>query len=153
MPGRSISGLTKEELMAFQKLIRNIELTDIFVRKMSYERNYDTLYKGINGNLNVDVSMKPGPISYANDTMIVIKPYKVNLQSGKETILSLEVEYRLVFDLKDIEIVKTNLENEKVRKFFLDRQIMRFVWPFLREEFNSACGKTGIRPLVLPLLL
>jgi len=45
MPGRNISGLTKEELMAFQKLIRNIELTDIFVRKMSYERNYDTFKK------------------------------------------------------------------------------------------------------------
>lgn len=152
MPRRSNGGLKKEELKSFQELIRNIQLIEIFVEKMSYERKPDTWYENIDGNVNVDISTKPGAISYTNSSMVVIKPYKINLRKSEKTIFTMKVEYRLLFALKDIEVVKVKLENEAVKKFFLDRQIMRFVWPFLRETFNSACGKAGIRPLTLPML-
>lgn len=140
--------LTKEESQQFIKLMSFVQLSDIFVVSEKF-RNFG---RGTGKNFKVLLDIKGTKIDMDSAQPEAYITYVIKLFEGRKKIFEQETTYRISLDITDKDQVKEILSNEKIRRFFLGKQLMKVTWPFLRQEFHDNCARVGIRPLTLPFL-
>ena len=65
-----------------------------------------------------------------------------------------EAEYVLfiVFLIKDKSKIESLLQNEEIKKVFIEKQIDKLIWSYLRGIVMDAFNKHSLRPIPLPLV-
>ena len=58
----------------------------------------------------------------------------------------------IAFTIKDAETVERLLKIEEIKQIFINKQIDRLVWSYLRGIVMDAFNKHSLRPIPLPLL-
>ena len=58
----------------------------------------------------------------------------------------------IAFTIKDKETVERLLKIEEIKQMFINKQIDRLVWSYLRGIVMDAFNKHSLRPIALPLL-
>ncbi len=144
----SLGKLNQEKSQQFLELINNLELEDVTVREMSFK----LLSPLEEGAITIKIGEKDDLPSLEGQKLEVYRTFTVIVEQGKAQKLRFQAQYLLLFSVANRDIVSRALEDEVILEFFLKRQIVRLVWPFLREDFHLACSKLGIHPITLKLL-
>ena len=143
----TIIKLTKEEFSQFFELIKNINLKNIFILKEKYEiKNKENNLKKI----SIELKLKSGNLELENNRAFV--EYQIKLKDGKKIFYTQETKYEVELYIKNKEEVIKILKNENIEKFFIEKQLNKIAWPFLRVDFHNNLARVGIKPITLPLL-
>jgi hypothetical protein len=139
--------LSPEEFQKFLELIDSLELEDITVMKMSFE----LLSPLEEGTVAIKIGERAGSPQRKGEKLEIPQAFAITVEQKEEEKLRFRVEYLLTFSVARDETVSQALEYEGVTRFFLEQQVPKLVWPFLREDFHFACSKLGLRPITLKL--
>ncbi|SHF25488.1 hypothetical protein SAMN02745164_02101 [Marinitoga hydrogenitolerans DSM 16785] len=145
---RTAIELNKEEFKLFFELIKNINLKDIFLSKEKIEIHE----KRNNGSstIKIELKIKTGNINLEKRKAYI--EYTIKLREKNKIIYKQETEYIITLNIKNIDKVSEIIKNKKIYTFFIEKQLNKIVWPFLRVDFHNNLGRVGIRPVTLPLL-
>ena len=142
--------LNQSEILTFNELISNLGLLDIHISKLNHSK---VEIKPTTNKFEVKININPGETEKEDRILKVNINFNVNLNYEGAPFFLFEVFYKVLFSMKDPSTVGYDLGLEKIRKFFLQKHIPRILWPYLRQEFSSATGKSGIKPFNLPMIM
>lgn len=144
---KSPDEFSEKGIQKFADLLNKIEFSDIFVRKLSFEK-----MGAIEPGLNVNVNANQPSIEIKDNSINATIGFLIEITSSEKKVFSMNAVYDAFFTSKELDYVKKLLEDEEVKNLFLNKQLLKLVWPFLREDFHTSNAKIGIRPMTLPLL-
>ena len=62
-------------------------------------------------------------------------------------------EFFAIFSIQNPDIYQELWQIEGIRKVFIERQLKRTLWPFLREHVLDGMVRVGLAPITLPWIL
>ncbi|MBN2433773.1 MAG: hypothetical protein JXK07_00750 [Spirochaetes bacterium] len=149
--------LSTTEKEQFAALIQAIHLQDIQVLDVHYR-------KSRLGDLNekekseAKISWQQSfsqndPLSL-DDNVIVFRPkYNFSLKSNEEEFFHLTMITIVRFKIKDKQVFESALGLEPVKKFFYEKQILKIMYPLLRQHVIDSMSRLSISPFTLPLVI
>ncbi|MCX6089178.1 MAG: hypothetical protein NTY95_16230 [Bacteroidia bacterium] len=140
--------MSEEISLQFKNILHSIELDDIFISKIAYK--IEKMPE--NGDIVIDLGKKISEPEINQNKIAEHISFKITIEQNEEKIMSFQIEYKLIFDILSLEMLNKSLETAEAKKFFLEYQIPKFAWPFLREDFHTACTKVGMRPITLKMM-
>jgi len=148
--GSRDSSIKKEQIIKFQSLIKCVHLNSIYISSINFNRST----KEIEPPIEVAIKSK---VSFINEEPFENKfqlknDYLITFKSKKEKVAKIEISYILYMSCDNLEIMNDALKDERVRKVFLNRQIPKFSWSFLRNDVEIITSKAGFKPFFLDLL-
>lgn len=144
------SKLNRETLKKFAELLNVIELFDFLTESQSFKRRSWNILK----DLKVEISSSSEILNLEDigRTIETKTFFDVLLKDDEKEIMRFSSTYLIIFTNKDPDKVKELLTDKNVKELFLDKQLPKIAWSFLRSDYNLALAKVGIRPITLPLL-
>ncbi len=94
---------------------------------------------------------KDDPINQ-DSTLLNNHKYKFTFSVDDKTYFVAEYIVFIAFTIKDKETVERLLKIEEIKQMFINKQIDRLVWSYLRGIVMDAFNKHSLRPIPLPLL-
>ncbi len=142
--------LNQSEILTFNELISNLGLIDIYISRLNYSK---VEIKPTTNKFEVKINIKPDEIEIEEKILKANINFNIKLNYDEAPFFTFEVDYKVIFSMKDIGTVEYDISVEKIKKFFLQKHIPRIVWPYLRQEFNNSTGKSGMKPFNLPIIM
>lgn len=79
--------------------------------------------------------------------------YKFDFSISNKIFYSCDYEIYVDFEILDIEKVSEALKDEQIKKLFIEKQIDKLVWSYLRGIVMDGFNKHSLTPIPLPLLV
>lgn len=147
--------LSEDKMALFHELLGAIELHSIILHEMSFKRipgytpDGDRLKIGFNTQQRVSDN---DPFKLAVHTISFNPQYEIKMIINENEIMGFKYHYGLVFEVRNAEVFERIFSDNQIRKFFVEIQLPRLTWSFLREEVSNAVRKCGFPPVTLPLM-
>lgn len=139
---------------AFKTLIANLQLAGIQPSKLTSERHPVQLPKNAQLQLNWAQGFADDDPARPDPGHLYFRPkYLVTVTYQDVTIFSHESVFQIAFNLKDGAAFEEAWKNEDARKVFHERQIMKTLWPFVRQEALDGMTRLGLPGFPLPWLV
>ncbi|OQA59848.1 MAG: hypothetical protein BWY41_00755 [Candidatus Atribacteria bacterium ADurb.Bin276] len=140
--------MNKETFQQFKIILDNVELEDINISKIAYK--IEKMPES--GDIAIGLGKKISEPEINQNKMFGYVSFSISIEQNKEKIMSFQVGYKLTFNILSLEILNKSFENAEAKKMFIEYQLPKFAWPFLREDFHTACTKVGMRPITLKMM-
>jgi hypothetical protein len=140
--------MKKETFEDFRKILDSIEFEDINIAIMGYKIEKQPE----KGEITINIGKSISDLNINQNIMAVNASFRIAIEQNNEKIMSFQVDYKLVFNILSLEQLNKSLENAEAKKVFVENQIPKFAWSFLREDFRTACAKVGIKPITLKMM-
>ncbi|QPM69065.1 hypothetical protein [Atribacter laminatus] len=140
--------MKKETFEDFRKILDSIEFEDINIAIMGYKIEKQPE----KGEITINIGKSISDLNINQNIMAVNASFRIAIEQNNEKIMSFRVEYKLLFDIQILEQLEKSLKNNEAKKMFIENQIPKFAWSFLREDFRTACTKLGLRPITLKMM-
>jgi hypothetical protein len=148
--------LTEEDLALFKGIISGVQLLQIQPVSIHSEKStFGTIPPG-NKELTLswnqafaeDDPMKVG------DNQIMLRPrYEFMATLGGDTLFSHTSVFGVLFSIQNREAVDKALASETVKKVFFEKQIMKTMWPILRQQILDGMSRLGLPAIPLPWIV
>lgn len=139
---------------AFKALIINLKLASIQPIRLLSERHPVSLPDKAELQLNWAQSFPDDdPLSLDDGQLLFRRKYNVTIAFQGETVFSHESIFQIGFDVNDKSAFDTAWKNEDARKVFNEKQIVKTLWPFVRQEAWDGMTRLGLPGFPLPWLV
>jgi hypothetical protein len=136
---------------AFGRLIKSLSLRDIRPMKLLSERRGDPPAPESEVQLSWSQSFaKDDPVSLREDAMIFRPRYQFTMRHGDNDIFFHESVFIVAFSITDRKAFDEGWTSQELRDVFMNNQVQRTMWPFLRQQVHDAMSKVGLIPVPLP---
>lgn len=136
----------------FQKLIESLSLTLIQPTKIEFERQClmpeDTS--------EIQISWK---ILYPNESFVIRESFlelfplfEVTLLYEKEIIFTHKSIISVILSIKDMDVFTSIWKDDEIQKFFKEKQLVKTLWPMVRQQVLDGMSRLGLPPIPLPWL-
>ncbi|MGB4586959.1 MAG: hypothetical protein WBH66_07945 [Rectinemataceae bacterium] len=93
------------------------------------------------------------PVTASADTKIFRPKYNFNVSFQDTIIFTQESVFVLVFHVNDPATFDELWADEELRKIFIEKQLLKTMWPLLRQHVQDGMCRLGMSPVALPWLL
>jgi hypothetical protein len=136
----------------FQQLIKLLQLGDI--RFMDSHESVLRIPENFlpDSNLSVESGQaydKKNPI-ITGDCLLFRVKYVFSFLYSKEPYFKAEYIVNIFFKASDLKKVQELLQDEEVKKIFLEKQLTHTMWPILRGTLMNAFSRHSLHPSMLP---
>lgn len=139
----------------FSRLISSLKLTE--VRQTAIEsRRLGDLAGGEDSDLKLEWKQafgKEDPVKVADLSIRFRTRYEFNASSGSKPVFRHLAEYFIFFELADAAVFWSLWPDEELQEIFRNRQVLRTLWPFLRQQVLEGMLRLGLQPVTLPWLM
>jgi hypothetical protein len=148
--------LTEEESARFKGLISGLQLIQIQPLSIHSDKpvfgaispGNQELTLSWNQAFAVDDPMKIG------DSQLMLRPrYEFNAKLGEEQLFTHTSIFGILFGIRDRDAVDKALGTETVKKVFFEKQIMKTMWPILRQQILDGMSRLGLPTIPLPWIV
>lgn len=138
---------------AFSLLVSSLALTTIQPLSLRFDRKADLV-----GDLEFSISWTQAfpttdPAEKGTTALLFRPKYSVQMRQGEREVFSMESLMAVAFDVKNRQDFETAWKNEEARKVFFDKQIMKTLWPLLRQQALDGMTRLGLPGIPLPWLV
>jgi len=137
----------------YPNFIKQIELTNIILFE-SHEKLFFVPSDEQLSNVRIDTEhgyKKDDPVIQKNE-LINNHKYKFTFSVNNEKYFTAEYVIYISFNMKNEEEVKRLLKIDEIRAIFIEKQINKLIWSYIRGIVMDAFNKHSLRPIILPLL-
>lgn len=148
--------LTEEELALFKGLISSVRL--IHIEPVSIHSD-----KTISGALppgSTELTLNWNQAFAEDDSMkvsgnqIMLSPrYEFTASLSGKPLFSHTSVFVVIFGVQNNEAVDNALASEPVKKVFFEKQIMKTMWPILRQQILDGMSRLGLPAIPLPWIV
>lgn len=143
--------LTDRQQEQYRDIVATLNLESIDIRSCRYHREPGE--QSFEGVLGINISRGSAEPYNVGDAITIYPAYRIRMLEEERLLALFEITYEVRFKLQDRPLLDKLLGDEALRDFFMFYQMDKFVWPYLRRDFHDACGRLGIRPPTLPMIL
>ena len=93
------------------------------------------------------------PVPASVDTKIFRPRYNFIVKFQDSLIFTQQSTFLLVFHLVDPSTFDELWADEELRKVFIEKQLMKTMWPLFRQHVQDGMCRLGMSPVALPWLL
>lgn len=93
------------------------------------------------------------PVSASEDTKVFRPKYNFTVSFQESLIFTQESIFVLVFQVNDPATFDELWADEELRKIFIEKQLLKTMWPLLRQHVQDGMCRLGMSPVALPWLL
>ena len=139
----------------FQQLIKLLQLGDI--RFMDSHESVLHIPENILPDSNTSLESgqafdKDSPI-ITGDCLLFRVKYVFSFLNNKEPYFKAEYIVNIFFEASDIKKAQELLQDEEVKKIFLEKQLTHTMWPILRGTLMNAFSRHSLNPCMLPWIV
>ena len=146
-----MSGDINERLTQF---LKSLKLLDIKPMSLHSDRLGDMPAPNTEINLEWKQAFADGdPVAVTTETRAFRPRYEITVSFQSAPIFKQVSVFVVAFQLIDVAVFDQLWADEEVRKVFLENQIQKTMWPFIRQLVHDGMSRLGINPLPLPWLL
>ncbi len=139
---------------SFTNFIKSISLSTIQPTKIDVE----CLGEIPNGEINIQISWK---LMYPNEKSFIVEDNTLQLFPVFDIFLS--CDNKIVYSHKSNFIIAMNIidrksfeelwESEEIRSYFKDKQILKTLWPIVRQQVLDGLSRLSLPPISLPWIM
>lgn len=138
----------------FQNLVKSLSLSVIQPQKIEFER----LGEIPAGETNIQISWKmiyPRDVPYKiDDNVLKVSPlFEITLACKNEPVYSHKSFFVLLMNIIDNETFGSLWKNEEIQKFFREKQILKTLWPIVRQQVLDGLSRLSLPAVSLPWLI
>ena len=148
--------LTEEEKVLFRGLISGMQLLQIQPVSIHSEKGASGVTPPGNTELKLGWNQafaEDDPIKGGEDQIIIRPRYEFTATVGGEPFFSHISIFVLLFGIQNREAVDTALGSAAVKKLFFEKQIMKTMWPILRQQVLDGMSRLGLPAVPLPWIV
>jgi hypothetical protein len=136
------------------RLLRSLKLQDIKPMSLHADRLGDMPAPNSEINLEWKQAFADGdPVSVNGETRAFRPRYEITVSfQGIPIFLHVSI-FIVTFQLTDVVAFDQLWADEEVRRVFMQNQIQKTLWPFIRQLVHDGMSRLGINPIPLPWLL
>ncbi|MGO8693042.1 MAG: hypothetical protein ACLQMF_05140 [Rectinemataceae bacterium] len=120
------------------------------------EKNYSVVIPPGNAEFNIswNQAFAEGDLIKGDESRLIIRPrYEFKATIGGEPLFSHTSIFVLLFGVQNREAVDKALESAAVKKLFFEKQIMKTMWPILRQQILDGMSRLGLPAMPLPWIV
>lgn len=138
----------------FQKLVKSMSLSIIQPVKIEFERFGDIP----SGESNVQINWKmvyPNESPYKIiDNVLQLDPmFDISLNCIDQVIYSHKSIFAIAFNVVDKKLFDELWNNDELQKYFKEKQIIKTLWPIVRQQVLDGLTRLSLPPVALPWLI
>lgn len=137
----------------YTNFIKAIELNSIKLISTS-EKVFSEpdIQKENNVHINTEKSASKDDPQMVNNSLINYHKYRFEFIIDNKIFYTAEYEIFVSFIIKDPKTVSSLLDDKKIRDVFVEKQIDKLVWSYLRGIVMDGFNRHSLKPIPLPLL-
>lgn len=139
----------------FERLLTNLMLSAIQPLSLRFERTGTNFTPPVGEfSINWNQAFSTNDPEDADASMLMFHPkYTVTVKQGEIQLFHFESVIGIVFSVKDRVVFDQAWSNEAARKIFYEKQIMKTLWPVVRQQVLDGMSRLGLPGIPLPWLL
>jgi hypothetical protein len=136
------------------RLLHALKLQDIKPMRLKSENTGPIPSPGSELNLEWKQTFADGdPLKVDPDMRIFRPQYELSISFEKITIFKQESVFIMAFTVTDVPVYEELWADEELRKVFMEKQILKTLWPIFRQHALDGMSRLGIAPVPLPWIL
>jgi hypothetical protein len=140
----------------FPELISILALVDIQVLQIHIERRSADAVEAEGQEISITWSQayhRDDPQIDEEKKLIVHPRFELSVSAGKQPVYEQVSAFRVIFEIRDRAIFGRTWADENVKKVFLEKQVMKTIWPFFRQQVMDGMTRVGLKPVTLPWIV
>lgn len=136
------------------RLLKSMQLQDIKPMSLHSDRLGDMPAPNSEINLEWKQAFADGdPVTVNGSTRIFRTKFEVSVSFQGTPIFKQVSAFVIAFQLLDPAVFDELWADDEVRTVFMQKQIQRTMWPFLRQLVHDSMSRLGLNPFVLPWIV
>ena len=148
--------LLEEEKSLFKGLISGVQPLQIQPVSIHSEKNTFGAITPGNQEFNLSWSQafaEDDPMMAGENQMMIRPRYEFKATIGGEPLFSHTSVFGILFGIQNREAVEKALESATVKNAFFEKQIMKTMWPILRQQVLDGMSRLGLPAIPLPWIV
>lgn len=138
----------------FQRLVKSLSLSIIQPTKIDFER----LGEIPAGENNVQISWKmiypkDAPFVIENDVLNLAPLFEVTLSCNDTPVYSHKSIFIILMNIINKDEFETLWKDEEIQNFFREKQVLKTLWPIVRQQVLDGMSRLALPPVSLPWLM
>lgn len=145
----------KDRSTDFTRLISSIKLKEIIQIAIESRRFGDPPGEA-GGALNMEWNQAVGkddPVKFSEISIQFRIRYEFKISFGGNPLFRHIAEFSMFFELMDAATFWSLWADEELQDIFRNRQVLRVLWPFLRQQIHDGMLRLALPPVALPLFM
>lgn len=137
--------MTKQEI--FGQFVAELDLEHIHLIRHDFR-----LMRGFapDGEHTVNIEQKLIRARQKKTALSVDYGFEVVCARDGNTVWKASYAYRVALNFAKPETIKAVMDDEELKNVFSNRQMIQFLWPYLRQELQNDTSRAGIPVFLLP---
>lgn len=138
----------------FYKLVKSLSLSVIQPTKIDFERLGEI--PADENNIQISWRMiypKDVPFKIENDVLNLSPLFEVTLSCKNTPVYSHKSIFILLINIIDKEGFDNLWKDEEMQKFFREKQVLKTLWPIVRQQVLDGMTRLALPPVALPWLM
>ena len=148
--------LTDDQKALFRALLTSVQLLDIHPTNIHSDRGtFGTIdVTGKELNLAWNQAFTEGdPIKHEENQLLIRPRYEFTVSLEGTVIFSHVSIFVILFGVQNQETVDTAFSSPEVKNVFYEKQIMKTMWPLLRQQVLDGMSRLGLPSIPLPWIV
>ncbi|MEI6389318.1 MAG: hypothetical protein WCQ50_22145 [Spirochaetota bacterium] len=138
----------------FRLLLSSVQMSSIQPVMLHSERRDSAPAGEVELNLSWSQAFATDdPVEQGETTLFFRPRYQVELKYGDKVLFAHETIIGIAFVIVDRPTYLRAWANDAARKVFMEKQIQKTLWPFLRQQAMEGMSKLGIPAVPLPWII
>ena len=91
---------------------------------------------------------------HIGEGMLIFRPqFTIKVSCSEEPIFEHISKIIVAFQILDAAVYSELWADQEVRKVFMENQIRKIMWPFVREYVHDGMSRVALNPVLLPWIL
>ncbi|KFO68247.1 hypothetical protein ER57_05235 [Smithella sp. SCADC] len=122
--------------------------------RISFQRTDEQIQPGSEIKINWNQIFASDDQILQNPSTLLLRPkYTVAMFMGEKELYSHEATIIIAFSVIDQSAFEKAWENDEARKIFHEKQIMKTLWPILRQQVLDGMTRLGLPGIPLPWII
>jgi hypothetical protein len=139
------------------RLIKSLQLKDIqFVEVTSRRTEIGPAPDPAKGELNLASQQQfadGDPLQLDDDVVLFRPKYEFALTQGEKLIFQVSMISAIQFSVQDRNEYEATWSDQEVRKAFYEKQLLKTMWPILRQQLMDCMSRHSLQPVPLQWIL
>jgi len=138
----------------FQNLLKSLSLSIIQPTKIDFERLGEIPV----GETNIQINWKmiyprDEPFVIENNVLKLVPLFEVTISCKNQLVYSHKSIFVLLMNILNKEEFDSSWKDEEVQKFFIEKQVLKTLWPIVRQQVLDGMTRLALPPVSLPWLM
>lgn len=138
----------------FQNLLKSLSLSIIQPTKIDFERLGEIPVGETNIQINWKmIYPKDEPFVIESNVLKLVPLFEVTISCKNQLIYSHKSIFILLMNILNKEEFESLWKDEEVQKFFREKQVLKTLWPIVRQQVLDGMTRLALPPVSLPWLM